>query len=70
MLLDRQQIPVMWWDFRNAYPVKWTGPKLDASNGTNVAVEQVELAHQGLSKLVASQLLGGVRAGLQMGNVL
>lgn len=70
MLLDRQRIPVMWWDFLNAYPVKWVGPKFTASSSTEVAVEQVELAHQGLTKSVASQLLGATRAGLQLGRVL
>src|SRR5262245_2428565 len=25
MLLDAQRIPVMWWDFKDALPVKWSG---------------------------------------------
>jgi phage tail-like protein len=70
MLLDRQHIPVTWWDFLSAYPVKWTGPQLNASNATEVAVEQIELVHEGLRKPRAAQLLGGVQAGLQMGKVL
>jgi phage tail-like protein len=36
------------WNFRRAYPVKWTGPDLRANN-SEVAVETVELAHDGLS---------------------
>lgn len=35
------------WDFLKAYPVKWTGPELKAT-ASEVAVESVELAHQGL----------------------
>ncbi len=35
------------WNFDNAYPVKWSGPALDAS-GTAVAVETLELAHGGM----------------------
>lgn len=70
MLLDRQHIPVMWWDFLGAYPVKWVGPQLHASDATGVAVEQIELVHQGLNKPVANQLVAGVRAGLQLGGVL
>jgi len=69
MLLDRRRIPVMWWEFRNAYPVKWSGPHLKADSSA-VAVEQVELVHEGLRKPMASKLLAGVRAGLQMGQVL
>lgn len=38
---------VMKWDFLNAYPVKWTGPQFSA-DGKNVAIETLELAHEGL----------------------
>jgi len=52
-LLDNQGQQVLWWHFREAYPVKWEGPQLKAdSNG--VAVESVELVHRGLSKPAAS----------------
>jgi phage tail-like protein len=70
MLLDRQRLPVMWWDFWNAYPVKWVGPNFNAGGATQVAVEQVELAHQGLTKSWASRLLSVTRGGLQLGDVL
>ena len=50
LLLNSQQIPVMWWIFKNAYPVKWEGPQLNASSD-EVAVEKIELVHQGISKL-------------------
>ena len=36
------------WKFQNAYPVKWTGPDLKAA-ASEVAVEAVELAHEGLT---------------------
>jgi phage tail-like protein len=67
IVLDRQHTPAVWWEFLNAYPVKWRGPSLEAGNGTAVAVEQVELVHEGLRKPQAGKALGGVRAGLQMG---
>lgn len=38
------------WEFRDAYPVKWTGPDLRADEGS-VAFETVELTHRGLSKV-------------------
>jgi phage tail-like protein len=34
------------WSFAGAYPVKWTGPKLDA-HSTGAATESLEIAHQG-----------------------
>ena len=48
MLLDPQQIPVMWWNFRNAIPVRWSGPTFDASSD-QVGFESIELAHEGLT---------------------
>jgi phage tail-like protein len=38
------------WIFRDAYPVKWNGADLNAT-GNTVAVESIELAHHGMSKL-------------------
>jgi phage tail-like protein len=40
----------MLWNFKNAYPVKWIGPQFNASNATAVAVEKLELVHQGIDK--------------------
>jgi phage tail-like protein len=34
------------WNFRDAYPVKWSGPDLRAGTA-EVAVETLELAHRG-----------------------
>ena len=49
-LLNATHIPVVWWNFRKAFPSKWTGPELRA-NSNEVAVESIELLHQGLSRL-------------------
>jgi phage tail-like protein len=62
-LLDRRGTPATWWDFKGAYPVKWTGPDLRADSNT-VAVESVELAHRGLSKPSYSAILSGLRGAL------
>jgi phage tail-like protein len=35
------------WNFAGAYPVKWTGPSLNAKNN-EVAIEALELVHNGL----------------------
>lgn len=50
------QIPVMYWSFEKAYPVKWEGPDLNAST-ENIAVEKIELVHQGISTLSSSAIL-------------
>ena len=46
-LLNENHEPVMVWKAHNAFPVKVEGPGLKAS-GNEVAVESVEIAHEGL----------------------
>lgn len=50
LLLNTRGEEVWGWEFRDAYPVKWTGPELRAEEGS-VAFETVELTHRGLSKM-------------------
>ena len=66
MLLNRRQLPVMWWNFKNAYPVKWSGPQFNATNDSQVAIERVELVHQGISKPGIARGLAAVNAGAQI----
>jgi phage tail-like protein len=47
VLLDSQQQPVVRWALTNAFPAKWEGPLLKGK-GTEVAIETLELAHEGL----------------------
>jgi phage tail-like protein len=35
------------WSFKNAYPVKWTGPTFNPAQNT-VATETIEIAHDGI----------------------
>jgi phage tail-like protein len=57
-LLDKQRIPVIWWDFKEAFPFKWTGPELRADS-SNVAIESVELMHRGLSRSTSGNMRSG-----------
>jgi len=59
-LLDHSGLPAMWWDFYEAYPIKWDGPTFNAANST-VATETLVLTHNGLAKPKASQALSAVR---------
>lgn len=47
-LLNEEHEPVMSWKVVNAFPVKVEGPGLKAT-GNEVAIESIELAHEGLS---------------------
>jgi len=57
MLLSARQFPVMWWNFRNALPVRWTGPTFNAASD-EVGVEELELVHEGVTVPLLSQALG------------
>lgn len=46
-LLNENHEPVMTWKVHNAFPVKVEGPGLKAS-GNEVAIESIEIAHEGL----------------------
>ena len=48
-LLNKTQTPVLWWHFREALPLKWSGPDLRADTAA-VAFESIELAHRGLTR--------------------
>lgn len=61
MLLDSQRLPVMWWNFADALPVKWVGPSFDASADSQVAIERIELVHRGITKPIASRVTSAVR---------
>ena len=47
-LLNENHEPVVVWKIRNAFPVRYSGPVLLA-NASEVAMEELELAHDGLT---------------------
>jgi len=47
MLLNEQRLPHNIWQFRRGIPVKYAGPSLNAAQN-NVAIESVEIAHEGI----------------------
>lgn len=49
-LLDTNGLPKWGWQCRSAYPVRYSAPDLQADGG-DVAVESLELAHQGLDPI-------------------
>lgn len=50
ILMDRADNAVARWNFRQAWPAKWTGPSLTAE-GNDVAIETLELAHEGILRV-------------------
>ncbi|GAB4114123.1 MAG: phage tail protein [Roseiflexaceae bacterium] len=47
IMYDSTGTEICRWDFENAFPVKWVGPQFTA-DGKNLAVETIELAHDGI----------------------
>src|SRR5947207_13222668 len=72
-LLNNQRIPVVWWNFKNAFPSKWAGPELRA-NSNEVAFERIELIHEGLISpelaQLASKTIGAAAIGLKAAGTL
>jgi len=59
VLVDSMSIPIVVWNFRNAYPVKWSGPSLK-SDTSEVAIEEIELVYHGFEiELNPGKLLEG-----------
>jgi phage tail-like protein len=56
-LLDKMRIPVIYWNFKEAFPLKYTGPDFRADSAS-VAFETVELVHRGLSRPTRGSVLG------------
>ena len=48
ILLDETGNARVRWNFTNAWPAKWRGPSFDAE-GNDIAIETLELAHEGIS---------------------
>ena len=49
LVLDAMGNEVVRWNFRNAWPTRWQGPELSAKSN-DVAIESLELAHEGLER--------------------
>jgi len=49
ILLDRQGQEKVRWNFKEAWPAKWTGPSFSAES-SELAIETLELAHEGLER--------------------
>lgn len=47
ILKDSAGVEKRRWNFKGAYPIKWTGPELKADSNS-IAIESIELVHQGI----------------------
>jgi phage tail-like protein len=65
VLLNELHVPNNVWYFRRSLPLKYTGPAMNATQNT-VAIESVEIAHEGLWQLPfvgAASAIGSLVAG-------
>ncbi|MCU1670261.1 MAG: hypothetical protein JWP40_3188 [Blastococcus sp.] len=59
MLLGVDGEPALLWDCRGAFPVRWSGPELNATSPV-VAFETLELAHHGITRARGRSLIASV----------
>jgi len=53
-LVDSTSVPLVSWNFRNAYPIKWSGPSLK-SDSSEIAIEEIEFVYHGFEVEVTPQ---------------
>ncbi len=51
VLQGEQREPVLAWKLINARPMKWTGPTLAAKGGSDVAMEEIVIAAEGIESV-------------------
>jgi phage tail-like protein len=61
-LLDEAQSPALVWSWRRGLPVKWTGATMNAMQ-SQIAIEQMEIAHEGLTLVQGGNSLSAAIAG-------
>lgn len=61
-LLDAAGSPALIWGWRRGLPMKWSGAALNAQQ-SQVAIEQIEIAHEGLTLIQGGNVLGAAIAG-------
>lgn len=57
ILQNQNREPQIVWSFRRGLPLRWTGPALNAGQ-SSVAIENVEIAHEGITKVKGGGELG------------
>lgn len=62
-LLSEMMIPSNIWYFRRGLPLKYSGPQMNATQN-NVAIESIEIAHEGLLQLTPMFLAGAAADAL------
>lgn len=67
-LLNGAMVPTSVWYFRRGLPLKYTGPQMNATQAT-VALESIEIAHEGLYQLPFVGLAGAAASGSVAGVV-
>lgn len=70
-LLDETGAPALVWGWRRGLPMRWIGATMNAQQST-IAIEQLEIAHEGLTLIQGGSSLGAaiVGAAVAIGAVL
>ncbi len=66
VLLNEMMVPNNIWYFRRGLPLKYSGPQMNATQN-NVAVESIEIAHEGIYQVPFIGLASGLSSALAGG---
>ncbi|HEY4943556.1 MAG TPA: phage tail protein [Rhizomicrobium sp.] len=66
VLLNELKLPNTIWFFRRGLPVKYSGPQMRATEN-NVAIESIEIAHEGVYQVPGVGLVSGLGSALAGG---
>ena len=62
VLMDEEHKPKVTWSFRRGLPLRWSGPAMNAAQ-SQVAIESIEIAHEGLRLVRSGGVLGEMLGG-------
>jgi phage tail-like protein len=66
--MDESGEPAMAWSWRRGLPLKWTGATMNAQQN-QVAIEQLEIAHEGLTLVTGSPGSSAAGAAAALGSL-
>ena len=67
-LMDSNHVPTTVWYFKKGLPLKYSGPVMNATSNA-VAIESIEIAHEGIYQLPGVGAIGALVSGALSGDI-
>ena len=66
--MDSNHVPTTVWYFKKGLPLKYSGPVMNATSNA-VAIESIEIAHEGIYQLPGVGAIGALVSGALSGDI-